>query len=229
MPGKNTLLATLTLSLAGLLASAPLSAADVAVKPAPAKSAAAADDSAAGTELAQRLKAMTSVQADFTQTSQLSGGRQPQVVTGTLSARKPGLFRWEVRQPYQQLIVADGKDIRIHDPDLQQMTIRPLGDEWAQTPALLFSGDVSGLRQQFAISRRQNGALTEFTLTPKAKDAVFAGVTLQFKGDEPFAMKLDDSLGQKTSIEFFRVKRNGKLADSLFKLVPPAGTDIIRE
>ena len=188
----------------------------------------------AGGDLAARLKAIKTLQADFVQTSQmpaanLNGGRKSETVSGSLSARKPGQFRWEVRQPYQQLVVSDGKDIRVHDPDLQQMTIKPLGQEWGQTPALLFSGDARALARQFVIGQKALGSLTEFTLTPKAKDAVFAAVSLQFKGKEPFAMSLQDSMGQQTRIEFVRVRINGTLADSQFRFTPPAGTDIIRE
>ncbi len=183
----------------------------------------------AGSELGLRLKAMKTLQADFTQTSQLSGGRKSEIVVGSLAAQKPGLFRWEVHQPYQQLIVSDGKDLRVHDPDLQQMTIKPLGKEWGQTPALLFSGDVRGLSTQFSIRQKAVGALTEFMLTPRAKDAVFASVSLQFKGNQPFAMNLQDSMGQKTRIEFSKQRINAAIAASQFRFVPPAGTDIIRE
>lgn len=206
MPGLKTLLAVLALTL-GLPAQAAVDA---------------------GSTLAQRLKAMATLQTDFTQTSQVKG-RPPQVVTGLLLAQKPGLFRWEVRQPYQQLIVSDGKEIRIHDADLMQMTIRPLGKEWGQTPALLFSGDVRGLGKQFSIRQKSTGALTEFVLTPKAKDSTFAHVTLQFKGKLPHAMHLKDSLGQTTRIEFFRARLNAPIAAGQFRFTPPAGTDVIRE
>lgn len=183
----------------------------------------------AGGDLGLRLKAIKTLQADFTQTSQLAGGRKSETVMGSLAAQKPGLFRWQVQQPYQQLIVSDGKDVRVHDPDLQQMTIKPLGQEWGQTPALLFSGDVRALEKQFAISRKAVGPLTEFVLTPKAKDAVFASVSLQFKGAAPFAMNLQDSMGQKTHIEFSKTRLNGAIAAGQFRFTPPAGTDIIRE
>ena len=73
------------------------------------------------------------------------------------------------------------------------------------------------------------GTSVIYTLTPKAKDSVFADLSLQFKGTEPLAMSLHDSLGQQTRIEFFRVKRNAALPASAFQFTPPSGTDIIRE
>ena len=188
----------------------------------------------AAAELAGRLQKIDNLQADFTQVSQPTGAqaaaRKPaQTVTGTLSARKPRLFRWEVKQPYQQLIVSDGKELRIHDPDLMQMTVRPLGDAWAQTPALLFSGDAKGLTKDFTVSRQREGGLDVFLLQPRAKDAVFARLILQFKGGEPFSMHLQDSLGQKTDINFFKVRVNASLPADLFRFTPPPGTDVVRE
>lgn len=198
----------------------------------------------AASELAARLQKLDNLQADFTQISQPAAsqsaagqakGKQPvaakpaQTVTGTLSARRPRLFRWEVKLPYQQLIVSDGKDLRVHDPDLMQMTVRPLGDAWAQTPALLFSGDARGLTRDFTVSQQRQGGLDIFVLQPRAKDAVFAKLILQFKGAEPFSMHLQDSLGQKTDINFFKVKLGASLPADLFRFTPPPGTDVVRE
>lgn len=187
--------------------------------------AAAADASAA---LAQRLKSLNTFQADFTQTSQQTG-KAPTVVTGSLSLSKPGLFRWAVHQPFQQLIVSDGKEVRVHDPDLMQMTIRPLGKDMGQTPALLLSGDAKLLQQQFRVSEKKRLLQTEYQLTPRAKDALFASVSLQFKGKTPTVMRLKDSLGQQTLIEFRNPRLNTTLSPSLFRFEPPKGTDIIRE
>jgi len=183
----------------------------------------------ASTDLAAKLKAIQSLDADFTQTTQATKGKPESVVLGHLQAQKPGQFRWEVRQPYVQLLVSDGRELKIFDPDLLQMTIRPVSQELSQTPALLFTGNASALQQQFRISQKVNGASVIYVLTPKAKDAVFADLSLQFKGAEPLSMSLRDSLGQQTRIEFFRVKRNAALPASAFKFTPPPGTDIIRE
>lgn len=183
----------------------------------------------AGADLAAKLKALRSLDADFTQTTLASKGKPDSVVLGHIQVQKPGYFRWEVRRPYSQILVSDGRELKIFDPDLQQMTIRPVSQELSQTPAMLFSGNVSALQKQFTIREKKNGASVIYTLTPKAKDAIFADLSLQFKGKEPLSMHLRDSLGQQTQIEFFRVKRNHALPASAFKFTPPSGTDIIRE
>lgn len=183
----------------------------------------------AGSELAARLKAIQTLDADFTQITAATKTKPESVVLGHVQAQKPGQFRWEVKQPYAQLLVSNGRELKVFDPDLQQLTIRPVSPEVSQTPALLFAGNAAALQQQFRVSQKQNGASVTYVLTPKAKDAVFADLSLTFKGSEPLTMSLRDSLGQQTRIEFFRVKRNAALPASAFQFTPPRGTDIIRE
>lgn len=182
-----------------------------------------------GSDLAARLKGIQTLDADFTQITQATKTKPESVVLGHVQAQKPGLFRWEVKQPYTQLLVSNGRELKVFDPDLQQMTIRPVSPEVSQTPALLFAGNAAALQQQFRVSQKLNGASVTYVLTPKAKDAVFADLSLTFKGSEPLTMSLRDSLGQQTRIEFFRLKRNAALPASVFQFTPPRGTDIIRE
>jgi len=52
----------------------------------------------AGTDLAAKLKAIRSLDADFTQTTQATQGKPESVVLGHIQAQKPGFFRWEVRR-----------------------------------------------------------------------------------------------------------------------------------
>ncbi len=180
-------------------------------------------------DLSQRLQAMQSMQASFTQITAQAGKRPDVGLTGVLSAQRPGQFRWEVTQPYQQIIASDGNDLRIYDPDLMQMTVRAIGDDVSQTPALLFTGDHSAIAEQFKVERLQQSQNTRFVLTPKSNESIFESLTLSFKGQEPIGMLLSDGVGQTTEVTFFNVKMNPKLAPSLFKLNPPKGTDIIEE
>ncbi|REH36847.1 outer membrane lipoprotein carrier protein [Paraperlucidibaca baekdonensis] len=187
-----------------------------------------AQEQAASAALAARLAAMKTLSTSFTQTTQ-SRGAPDKVLTGTLQARKPGQFRWEVKQPFSQLIVADGTSVFIYDPDLQQLLVRPLGEAWGETPALLFTGDASQLAEQFRVRDSQRGAMTTYHLTPRAKDSLFTELNLSFKGDLPHAMTLLDAGNQRTEVAFFKPQRNITLRDEQFSFTPPAGTDIIRE
>jgi hypothetical protein len=54
--------------------------------------------------------------------------------------RVPGKFRWTYDKPYYQLLVGDGEKLWVHDRDLNQVTVKTLGDALASTPAALLAG-----------------------------------------------------------------------------------------
>lgn len=188
----------------------------------------AAQAAAAIDELAQRLGKLQSLQAQFVQTTR-GKQTQEQSLLGELVAKKPGQFRWVVRQPYQQTIVSDGQLVRIYDPDLEQLLVKPLGQSWGETPALLFSGKADELKKQFTAVRHQQGVQVTYTLKPRAKDAMFNELVLAFNGTAPSQLSLRDASGTQTDVKFYEVKYNPVLTNSLFNFVPPKGTDIIHE
>jgi outer membrane lipoprotein carrier protein len=62
---------------------------------------------------------------------------------------------------------------------------------------------------------------------PKRSDTDFRELRLGFAGDTLQRMEFDDKLNQRTRIELKRVQRNVRLDDSIFRFVPPPGTDVI--
>jgi outer membrane lipoprotein carrier protein len=82
------------------------------------------------------LKAM---QAEFAQTVRDAERSRVQESSGTMALLRPGRFRWHYLTPYEQLIVGDGERVWIYDVDLEQVTVRSMGDALGDTPALLLS------------------------------------------------------------------------------------------
>jgi outer membrane lipoprotein carrier protein len=185
-----------------------------------------ADD--ASTRVDAYLATVRTLEADFVQVVRDSNGQITSRATGTLTLSRPDRFRWDYREPYLQTIVADGRKLWLYDPDLAQVTVRPLEQGLGSTPALLLSG-AGKVSEAFApggVERR--GELTWCLLKPRQRTSDFERVSLAFdaKG-ELAAMELLDKLGQATQIDFSRVRRNGKVADALFQFVPPKGADVI--
>ena len=174
------------------------------------------------------LGAMDTLSADFVQVVQDKRGAVTDRATGTLSISRPNRFRWDYREPYEQTIVADGTKLWLYDPDLQQVTVRTLGQGLGATPAMLLSGGAK-VGDAFAagpIERARDW--TWCRLVPKQHGSDFERVSLAFTAkNELAAMELVDKLGQTTTIEFVRVRRGGGLDDSLFRFTPPKGADVI--
>ncbi len=190
----------------------------------------AAADEAASSRLNALLTRVSSMQADFSQSTTDSRGQALQAQNGRMSVQRPGLFRWEVEKPAKQLIISNGSTIWIYDPELLQATKQKLDAQVGNTPALLLSGDPRKLAEAFAISEEKgSGGEQVFLLKPLAKDALFDQLRVRFKGNELTRMQLADSLGQKTDIRFTRISLNPKLPASLFEFTPPKGVDVIDE
>ncbi len=182
------------------------------------------------TRLADKLAAARSLSASFEQTVAGANGAVSQRSTGTMMVSRPQLFRWEVQTPFAQLIVADGKEVWVHDPDLDQAVVRRFDRQLADTPALLFGGDARRIGERFRVSVLEDkGGSLRFELSPVSEDALFETLRVGFKGDALRDMTLVDGLGQKTTITFSDVKLNPAIPPARFVFTPPPGTDVIRE
>lgn len=184
---------------------------------------------AAATRLRQLLAPINTLSGHFTQLTVGSSGQTLQQSTGEMALRRPGLFRWHADQPEEQLVVSDGKQVWLYDPDLQQVTRRKLDQRISQTPALLLSGDVTQISRDFDISYGENGALVTFRLHPKAKDSLLDNLQISFQNGVPSRMLLIDNAGQRTDILFRAIKTNPKLDDGQFHFEVPKGADLIQE
>lgn len=190
---------------------------------------AVADDSAAVKRLTELLSQAQTITARFSQLTLDGSGSQLQETAGELSLKRPGLFRWHTDAPQEQLLVSNGKQVWLYDPDLEQVTIQKMDQRLTHTPALLLSGDLSKISESFDISYKEAGNVVDFTLKPKSKDTLFDNLRLSFRSGVVNDMQLIDSIGQRTNILFLNVKMNQPIKDSEFTFEVPKGADVIQE
>ena len=84
-------------------------------------------------QLHQFLQSTRTLKAEFSQTVIAKSGRKPQQSSGLVAISRPGKLRWEIQKPYPQLVVGDGEKVWIHDPELQQVTVRKAGHSTRRT------------------------------------------------------------------------------------------------
>ena len=168
-------------------------------------------------------------EADFTQTVTDKKGRVTQQASGRMAFARPGKFRWDYSKPYEQVIVGDGSKLWLYDTDLDQVTVKPLGDVIAGTPAALLAGD-NAIEKYFSLKDAgQGGGLEWLEATPNNKDTSFERIRMGFKGDVLVQMELFDFFGQRTTLKLSKFARNPSIPASKFKFTPPKGADIIGE
>lgn len=173
------------------------------------------------------LQGLTSLQANFKQTLSDRAGTIVETASGELAIRRPDRFRWDYREPNQQVIVADGARIWLYDSDLEQVTVRKLDDTLSATPAMLLSGQ-GNLQDNFSVVQTsQEGAIQWVRMEPKRDDTDFKWVRLGFDAATLKFMQLADKLGQTTTLEFSQLQRNPAIDSSRFTFTVPAGADVI--
>lgn len=186
----------------------------------------AAEDGASGL-LQQFLDGLHTFQAEFEQVVLDENGLPVEEAKGTLVLARPGRFRWDYREPYPQLIVADGKYVWVYDPELAQVTVKELDKTVGDTPTLLLTGN-DNLEDRFVIHdlRSQDG-LSWVSLTPKSSDVSFTEIRLGLHSEELKRMELVDSFGQTTQLWFHQIAKNREVNPTLFSFTPPPGVDVV--
>jgi len=156
-------------------------------------------------------------------------GKVVERASGTFAFARPGKFRWTYEKPHKQVLVGDGQKLWIHDPDLNQVTVKRIDQAISSTPAALLAGrdDITKL-----FTLRDGGAadgLDWVEASPKAPDTGFERVRLGLKGRSLAAMELFDQLGGHTQLRFSELKANATVPPDTFTFKPPAGADVLED
>jgi len=149
--------------------------------------------------------------------------------SGTFIFARPGKFIWTYVKPYEQLLQADGEQLYIFDKDLNQVTVKKLGDALGSSPAAILFGS-NDLEKNFTLSEapaRADG-LEWLNAVPKAKDSQFQQISIGLKNGTPAAMELRDSFGQTSVLKFSKFEKNPSLGAQQFKFVTPKGADVFK-
>jgi outer membrane lipoprotein carrier protein len=173
------------------------------------------------------LQGLEGLQAQFRQTLSDRTGQVTDESSGTLAISRPNRFRWDYRQPYEQVIVSDGAKIWLYDSDLEQVTVRKLDESLSATPAMLLSGK-GNLKDNFNVTKVEQDKTVQWVrMEPKRSDTDFKWVRLGFSGEALRFMELGDKLGQTTVLEFSNFERNPRLDPARFVFKVPEGADVI--
>lgn len=180
-------------------------------------------------QLREYLGAMQDLRAEFRQEIIGPGQEIIERASGSVVLSKPGRFRWDYREPYERVIVADGERVWLYEADLQQVTIRRMASGLGDTPAALLTGDEKALEHFKLLGSRSADGLHWLQLAPVSVEADFSTVDLGFASGELRKIEFVDRLGQRTRITLSRIDRSPRLDGSEFRFEIPAGVDVIGE
>ncbi|UCE32528.1 MAG: outer membrane lipoprotein carrier protein LolA [Burkholderiales bacterium] len=219
----------LALGIVAAVLAPPLARIGVAVLAPPLAGIAVAQQGTALAQLRQFVATAQAARGRFVQLTQRAEGRPPQRSEGVFSFSRPGRFRWEIRVPYEQLLVADGERLFFYDRDLEQVTIRSVGEAIGASPAAILFG-AADMEESFELSEvGEREALQWLAATPRARDAGVERIEIGFADGQPRAMRVRDSFGGVAELHFEALEINPVLAPETFRFVPPPGADVIRQ
>ena len=164
--------------------------------------------------------------ADFKQTVLDDDKKIVQQSSGKVAIQRPGKFSWIYTTPYEQQIIADGKELWIYDVDLDQVTVKPMTTGLASAPIMILMRN-SKLGSEFDISEvGQRKFLYWVELEPKSQDMDYTKVYIGIEDGDVKAMELRDKFGQSTQIVFENLRLNVVHNPKTFQFVPPKGVDV---
>lgn len=169
----------------------------------------------------------TTFEALFTQEVVSESGEVGKPATGKVQLSRPGRFSWVYENPYPQQIIADGKNVWVHDVDLEQVTVKPLDDALGATPVALLTQNANLLQNFELVEQASRESLSWVELKPKKADTDFQRILIGLDHEGIKGMDLYDQFGQITVIRFHQAVFNSKIPASQFQFKPPEGVDII--
>jgi len=166
------------------------------------------------------------LQAHFQQTLRTRKGEVLQQTSGQFYLSRPGRFRWNYTEPYDQIIVSDGKRIWIYDVELAQVTVQKQSASLPTTPMALLK-DSTSLHESFKIEPLdQRDGIYRLRLQSKNAESDFGEIIVGVDEQGLRFMQLHDQFEQVTDIIFSDIKTNITLAEELFRFAPPEGVDV---
>lgn len=155
--------------------------------------------------------------------------RVSSTANGVFLFARPGKFIWTYQKPYEQILQADGEKLFIYDKDLNQVTIKTLGNAIGTSPAAILFGS-NDLEKNFTLSEGgQREGIEWLQAIPKAKDTNFEKIGIGLKDGAPVAMELRDSFGQISLLSFTKFEKNPSLPANQFHFTLPKGADVLQQ
>ena len=133
-------------------------------------------------------------------------GAKKKTSSGSFEFARPNRFRFAYAKPFEQTIVADGEKVWIYDRRPEPGRARAsIGQALGATPAALLAGGSLDKDFELADLPAKDG-LEWAEAKPKAKDGAFQSVRVGFKGKDLAALEIVDSFGQKSLLQFRRLR-----------------------
>lgn len=175
--------------------------------------------------LHSKLTHYQSYHANFVQLTQHENALNVKRSSGEVWLQHPDKFRWQSKQPNQQILIANGNTLWIYDVDLQQVTKRKIGTGQHVSPVEILMGNREAIAKEFLVAYKNHW----FILTARSQQSQLEQIKIKFIASQLRYLQYTNRLGQTSKITFSHIKINPTLDSNLFDFKPPVGVDVVNE
>ena len=181
-----------------------------------------ATDVDAKQQLKVKLAMLATYQANFTQTVVDIENTLLQQATGRIVLQQPNNLYWELFEPNESILLADGTNIWNIDPFLEQVVVYGANAALENNPLILLTNPDSNKWQEFDVS--QSGS--QFVIKPQELNGGIESLRLVFNGDTLIEIESQDGQQQKSLLLFSEIQQNHSLPADTFMFVMPEGYEL---
>ena len=183
--------------------------------------------------LQRRYSAMQDIQMNFVQ-SYGWPGRRPRTESGQVFLRRPGLMRWEYREPAQKLFLSDGETIHFYLPERKQVQKGRVGRSRDRRLPFLFLLGRGDLKRDFSsIEWAREKPFFAGNKVLAAKPGRSAGPVSEVLMEyDPGRMQLQrvaliERGGARNDFIFTNIRENAGLGKGLFEFQAPPDVEAV--
>ncbi|WP_297818451.1 outer membrane lipoprotein chaperone LolA [uncultured Paraglaciecola sp.] len=181
-----------------------------------------ASDLDAKQQLKNKLLKLETYQANFTQTVVDIENTLLQQSTGRIVLQQPNKFFWELFEPNESVLLADGDNIWNIDPFLEQVVVNSADIALENNPLILLTNPASSQWHEFEV-RHSN---SQFIISPRKLNGSIGSLRLVFNNDTLIELETQDGQQQKSLLLFSDIKQNHSLPADTFLFVMPEGYEL---
>jgi len=204
------------------------------------------------TALEKGYAGLQDVQADFSQKTSIAAINREQKGSGEVLLKRPAsataMFRFNYSRPKQQ-IISNGRQVWFYTPESKQVMVNSVAGMFAGGNSIALSyltglGHVSrDFNVTFAAKTQDKNGNFQLELTPKNASPVLARLELTISAEAVKQLQgsgevknifpvvsstVHDAGGNRTRIDYSRVRVNRGIADRYFNFKIPAGVEVIK-
>lgn len=172
--------------------------------------------------LKDKLAALKTFQANFTQTVIDYENTLLQQAKGRIVLQQPNKLYWELFEPNKSVLLTDGENIWNIDPFVEQVSVSSADAALENNPLILLTNPDSSQWQEFTVTQSDK----QFVITPKEPNGGIESLRLVFSGDSLVELESQDGQQQKSLLLFTDIKQNEPLPAATFSFVMPDGYEL---